>query len=118
MENFGFWLSRTFASTRAKRKTWPYVPGTYFVVDPIRIKLDKAGYFVIHPEAGGILVEHYDYRERLVRIIEGNDARRIYLTLIRHGWVSTLDHAACLGKELTRAELSQQRDFNYVQDGA
>ena len=34
MENFGFLLSRTFASTKAKKKTWPYVPGTYFVTDP------------------------------------------------------------------------------------
>jgi len=33
MENFGFWLSRTFASTKAKKKSWPYVPGTYFVHD-------------------------------------------------------------------------------------
>ena len=31
MENFGFWLSRTFATTKAKQKSWPYVPGTYFV---------------------------------------------------------------------------------------
>ena len=34
MENFGFWLSRTFASTKAKQSDWPYVPGTYFVTDP------------------------------------------------------------------------------------
>lgn len=34
MEDLGFFLSRTFASTRAKRRTWPYVPGTYFVTNP------------------------------------------------------------------------------------
>ena len=34
MENFGFWLSQTFASTKAKQTEWPYVPGTYFVSDP------------------------------------------------------------------------------------
>ena len=34
MENFGFWLSRTFASTKAKRASWPYVPGNYIVSDP------------------------------------------------------------------------------------
>lgn len=33
MENFGFWLSQTFATTKAKQKSWPYVPGTYFVMD-------------------------------------------------------------------------------------
>lgn len=68
-------------------------------LDPKRIKLDEAGYFVIHVEDDALLVEHYDYRERLLRTIEGSDARSVYLTLIRHGWVSRLDHAAYLGKE-------------------
>ncbi len=34
MEDFGFWLSKTFASTKAKQREWPHVPGTYFVADP------------------------------------------------------------------------------------
>ena len=85
---------------------------------PDRIKLDKAGYFVINIEDGVLLVEHYDYKEILTRIIEGRDARSIYLTLIRNGWISKLDHAAYLGKELTKAELSLKYNFDYVQDGA
>lgn len=82
-----------------------------------RIKLDKAGYFVINIQDGTLLLEHYSYKEKLIRIIEGKDARSIYLTLIRNGWVSKLDHAAYLGKELTKAELSQQYNFDYLQDG-
>ena len=54
---------------------------------PQRIKLDKAGYFVVNVEEGSILVEHYSYKEKLLRIIEGSDARSIYLTIVRNGWV-------------------------------
>jgi tetrahydromethanopterin S-methyltransferase subunit A len=85
--------------------------------DPMRIKLDKAGYFVVNIENGVILVEHYSYKEKLIRIIEGQDARSIYLTIVRNGWVSKLDHAAYIGKELTKAELSIRHGFKYLQDG-
>jgi len=85
--------------------------------DPWRIKLDKAGYFVVNIENGVILVEHYSYKEKFIRIIEGQDARSIYLTIVRNGWVSKLDHAAYIGKELTKAELSIEHGFEYLQDG-
>lgn len=85
--------------------------------DRLRIKLDKAGYFVIDIRDGLILVEHYSYKEKLLRIIEGRDARSIYLTIVRNGWVSKLDHAAYIGKELTKAELSIEHGFEYLQDG-
>ncbi|MFW2405329.1 MAG: DUF4346 domain-containing protein [Gammaproteobacteria bacterium] len=85
--------------------------------DPLRIKLDKAGYFVVNIENGMIVVEHYSYKEKLLRIIEGRDARSIYLTIVRNGWVSKLDHAAYVGKELTKAELSIEHGFEYLQDG-
>ena len=86
--------------------------------DPNRIKLDKAGYFVINPEAGRMLVEHYDYKERLLRTIEGETARDLYLTMIENGWVSRLDHAAYLGKELARAEATLQSGEDFRQDYA
>ena len=84
------------------------------------IKLDKAGYFVILPqkEKSNILVEHYSYDNRLIRKIEGNNSRDIYLTIISNKWVSELGHAAYLGKELSRAELSMKRGSRFVQDGA
>jgi hypothetical protein len=34
MEEFGFFLTRAFATTRRRRRKWPYVPGKYFVTDP------------------------------------------------------------------------------------
>jgi tetrahydromethanopterin S-methyltransferase subunit A len=65
-----------------------------------------------------LLVEHYSYKEELIRVIEGRDARSIYLTLVRNGWVSQLDHAAYLGKELARAEWCARHGLAFVQDGA
>lgn len=86
--------------------------------DPERIKLDKSGYFVINIEGDTLSVEHYDYKEKLIRVIEGPDARSIYLTIVRNGWVSKLDHAAYIGKELARAEWCIECGVDFVQDGA
>lgn len=86
--------------------------------DPQRIKLDKAGYFVINVEGDVLLVEHYDYKERLLRVIEGDDARSIYLTIVRNAWVSRLDHAAYLGRQLTKAEYQTRHGIPFLQDGA
>lgn len=88
--------------------------------DPAAVEMDKAGYFVIlpQPEKQTISVEHYAYDNHLLRVIEGTTARRIYWTIIENGWVTQLSHAAYLGKELTRAELSLSLAFKFVQDGA
>jgi len=84
------------------------------------VKMDKAGYFVITPlaERGVITVEHYAYDNTLLRVVEGPSARAIYTTIINESWMTELSHAAYLGKELARAELSLQQGFKYVQDGA
>ncbi|MDP2216556.1 MAG: DUF4346 domain-containing protein [Methanolobus sp.] len=85
--------------------------------EPGKLELDSAGYFVIlpQPEKRTILAKHYSYDKELLRIIEGPDARSIYRTIIRHEWVSTLNHAAYLGQELTRAEIAMKAGFMYVQ---
>jgi len=84
------------------------------------IKLDKAGYFVILPQKdkANILVEHYSYDNKLIRKIEGKSSRDIYLTIVSNNWVTDLGHAAYLGKELSRAELSIKEGYRFVQDGA
>jgi tetrahydromethanopterin S-methyltransferase subunit A len=84
------------------------------------IKLDKAGYFVILPQKkkATILVEHYSYDNKLIKKIEGKSSRDIYLTIINNRWVTELSHAAYLGKELSRAELSIKNAYKFVQDGA
>jgi tetrahydromethanopterin S-methyltransferase subunit A len=84
------------------------------------VKLDKAGYFVIIPSKknGTILVEHYSYDNKKLRKIEGKNGRDIYFTIITNKWVTELSHAAFLGKELARAEMSIKKGFKFVQDGA
>ncbi len=82
--------------------------------------MDKAGYFVILPlqEKGTISVEHYSYDDKLLRTIEGKDARSLYWTVIENNWVTQLLHAAYLGKELEKAELALKYGLKYSQDGA
>jgi len=88
--------------------------------EPSKIQMDKAGYFVVLPqlEKGTLLVEHYGYDDKLLRTIEGKDARSLYWTIIENNWVTLLSHSAYLGKELTKAELSLKYGFKYIQDGA
>ena len=85
-----------------------------------KTEIDKAGYFVILPlkERGVISVEQYSNDNRLLRVIEGKNARDLYRTIIKNKWVTQLSHAAYLGKELARADLSMKLDFKYIQDGA
>ncbi len=84
------------------------------------VTMDKAGYFVILPlpDQQVISVEHYSYDNTFLRIIEGTNARTIYQAIVKEGWVTELSHAAYLGKELAKAELSLQHGFKYMQDGA
>jgi tetrahydromethanopterin S-methyltransferase subunit A len=86
--------------------------------DPKAVKLDKAGYFVIVPKGNSIFVEHYSNDNRRLHIVKGENARNIYWTIIENGWVTELSHAAYLGKELTKAEISIQQRVKYVQDMA
>ena len=88
--------------------------------EPEKVELDKAGYFVIipQPQDSVITVEHYSYENKLLRIIKGIDSRAIYWTIIENEWVTQLSHAAYIGKELAKAELSIKLGFKYVQEGA
>lgn len=77
---------------------------------------DKAGGYVIRLDGAQIVVEHYNSKRELLRTIEGKTARDLCITLIRNGWVSKLDHAAYLGRELTLAEIALQAGLPYRQD--
>jgi len=83
-------------------------------------RLDKKGYFVIIPQAEQrkIMVEHYANDNTLLNVIEGEDAKSIYKTIIDKGLISDLSHSAYLGRELAKAELSIEMGFKYIQDGA
>ncbi len=88
--------------------------------EPAKVEMDRAGYFVIIPQQdkGIITVEHYSYDNRLLRVIEGKNARSIYWTIVENCWITELSHAAYLGKELAKAEISIKFGLEYSQDGA
>ena len=52
----------------------------------------------------------------MVAEIKGKNAIEIVNTLIREKFISTLQHAADMGIELHKAELSLKYGFKYIQD--
>jgi tetrahydromethanopterin S-methyltransferase subunit A len=85
-----------------------------------RLVLDPAGYFVIFsdPAAQGLLLEHYTSDGVLDHVVEGRKPSDLYVTAIRLGLVTRLDHAAYLGQELARAEQALQAGRPFFQDAA
>lgn len=117
-ESYGSVCACTTENSRVSKFNVPVIQAE--AVAKENIALDKAGYFVIlpQPEKNLIIVEHYGYDNTLLRVIEGNNGRSLYLTLIENGWVTEISHAAYLGKELAKAEHSIALGIKYVQDGA
>jgi tetrahydromethanopterin S-methyltransferase subunit A len=120
-------LAQPAACTReeCRPRSQPTTPSivleTVTLVQPdTPVVLDKAGYFVILPlpNRQTISVEHYGYDNTLLHTLEGKDARSLYKSIVARGWVSELSHAAYLGTELAKAELSLRYGFPYQQDGA
>ena len=52
----------------------------------------------------------------MVAVIKGKTAIEIVNTLIREQFISTLQHAADMGIELQKAELSLKYNLEYIQD--
>jgi tetrahydromethanopterin S-methyltransferase subunit A len=90
------------------------------VTEPPRLSLDKAGYFVIYPDARTmrLIVEHYTNKGVLNCVLEGNSTGALYAEAIQRELVTRLDHAAYLGRELARAETSLLDGTPFVQDAA
>ncbi|MGA7802347.1 MAG: DUF4346 domain-containing protein [Gammaproteobacteria bacterium] len=85
-----------------------------------RLVLDPAGYFVVYPDParGTLMLEHYSNRGVLDRVFSSTSAPALSASAIDAGLVSRLDHAAYLGRELTRAEWALHNGERYVQDRA
>ena len=93
-----------------KIKDWRMDPKGYFLItadrekDFIRVgycKFSKLGNSPIH---------------EMVAEVKGKTAIEIVNTLIREKFISTLQHAADMGIELHKAEMSLKYGFKYVQD--
>lgn len=87
---------------------------------PQRTVQDPAGYFVIYVDrARGLLsLEHYRNDGVLDTIIEGREAVQVFTPALEGNLISRVDHAAYLGRELTRAEMALYNGQPYRQDAA
>jgi dihydropteroate synthase len=63
-----------------------------------------------------IRVRYYGEDHALKLVCEGANAEEIYVTIVREGLVSTLEHAAYVGCELMKAEVAMKKNLPYVQD--
>jgi tetrahydromethanopterin S-methyltransferase subunit A len=83
-----------------------------------RTRLEGKGFFVIHVDArsGRIVVEHYSYSRRIKNKFVGSTAKSLCDTIVRRGLIADASHAAYLGRELMKAEVSLKAGLKYVQD--
>ena len=88
-------------------------------------KMDPKGYFLIAVDKKKKIIQvGYCKFTRLgnspindmIAIVKGKTAIEIVNTLIREKFISTLQHAADMGIELHKAELSLKYGFKYIQD--
>ena len=73
-------------------------------------KLDKEGSFRIFVDRDdqNIIAEHFTLADELTPslIVKGKTADQVYELIVKSGLISMLDHAAYLGSELAKAEIS------------
>ena len=88
-------------------------------------KMDPKGYFLIgvNKKKNFIQVGYCKFTKLgtspindMVAIVKGKTAIEIVNTLIKEKFISTLQHAADMGIELHKAELSLKHGFKYIQD--
>ena len=88
-------------------------------------KMDPKGYFLIgiDKKKNFIQVGYCKFTRLgnspindMVAIVKGKTAIEIVNTLIREKFISSLQHAADMGIELNKAEISLKHEFKYTQD--
>ena len=88
-------------------------------------KMDPKGYFLITLDNKKIFIKvGYCKFSKLgnhpihdmVAVVKGKTAIEIVNTLIKEKFISTLQHAADMGIELHKAEMSLKHGFKYIQD--
>ena len=88
-------------------------------------KMDPKGYFLIgiDKKKNFIQVGYCKFTRLgnspindMVAIVKGKTAIEIVNTLIREKFISSLQHAADMGIELNKAEISLKHGFKYIQD--
>ena len=93
-----------------KIKDWKMDPKGYFLIEVNRKKkIIQVGYCKF------TRLGNYPIND-MIAIVKGKTAIEIVNTLIREKFISTLQHAADMGIELHKAELSLKYGFKYIQD--
>ena len=93
-----------------KIKDWKMDPKGYFLIGvDKKKKIIQVGYCKF-TKLGNAPIND------MVAVIKGKTAIEIVNTLIRENFISTLQHAADMGIELHKAELSLKHGFKYIQD--
>ena len=93
-----------------KIKDWKMDPKGYFLIGvDKKKKIIQVGYCKF-TKLGNAPIND------MVAVIKGKTAIEIVNTLIREKFISTLQHAADMGIELHKAELSLKYGFKYIQD--
>ena len=91
-------------------RDWRMDPKGYFLITADREKnLIRVGYCKFSKLGNSPIHE-------MVAEVKGKTAIEIVNTLIREKFISTLQHAADMGIELHKAEMSLKYGFKYVQD--
>jgi len=93
-----------------KIKDWKMDPKGYFLIGiDKKKKIIKVGYCKFTRLGNSPIND-------MVAIVEGKTAIEIVNTLIREKFISSLQHAADMGIELNKAEISLKHGFKYTQD--
>ncbi|MFX1577657.1 MAG: dihydropteroate synthase-like protein [Promethearchaeota archaeon] len=89
--------------------------------EPSTHRLDRAGFFTFHVDRERYLLiaRHFtaENRDTPSLEIEGSTAQQLIDTIVKQELVNELDHAAYIGRELTRAELALITGRPYIQEG-
>ena len=103
-------VEKTITAKYHKIKDWVMDPSGYFLIGVDRkSNLLQVGYCKFK-KLGNSPVND------MVAIVNGKTAIEIVNTLIREGYISSLQHAADMGIELCKAELALKHNLNYIQD--
>ena len=103
-------IKKTLIAKYHRIKDWKMDPKGYFLITADKKKkIIQVGYCKFTKLGNSPIND-------MVAIVKGKTAIEIVNTLIREKFISTLQHAADMGIELHKAELSIKYGIKYIQD--
>jgi len=103
-------IKRKITAKYHKIKDWKMDPKGYFLIN-----IDKKNFFIQVGYCKFTTLGNSPVND-MVAIVKGKTAIEIVNTLIREKFISSLQHAADMGIELHKAELSLKYGLTYIQD--